>query len=222
MPQHPHAVQLKPFGATMNEAADTANRAPFRIVPVRTPEDIRVIVALFRAYAASLDVDLAYQDFEGEMAAMPGKYAPPAGELLLARTTEGSSIGCVGLRPLDVDGVCEMKRLYVSPQGRGRGLGRALVEAVVAIAEVSATARCASTPCPRWRKHRRSTAGSVSRRWRPIIRRPWPARCSCAARSRPDGRLNARAREACLSTGKDLSPGTGRNRPRAIQSMPPA
>lgn len=135
MPQHPHAVQLKPFGATMNEAADTANRAPFRIVPVRTPEDIRVIVALFRAYGASLDVDLAYQDFEGEMAAMPGKYAPPAGELLLARTTEGSSIGCVGLRPLDVDGVCEMKRLYVSPQGRGRGLGRALVEAVVAIAE---------------------------------------------------------------------------------------
>jgi len=119
----------------MIEAADAANRALFRIVPARTPEDIRVVVALFRAYAASLDVDLAYQDFDGEMAAMPGKYAPPAGELLLARTAEGNSIGCVGLRPLDVGGVCEMKRLYVSPQGRGRGLGRALVEAVVAIAE---------------------------------------------------------------------------------------
>jgi ribosomal protein S18 acetylase RimI-like enzyme len=107
----------------------------FQIAPVRTAEDLAATVALFRAYAASLEVDLSYQDFEAEMAAMPGKYAPPAGELLLARDAEGKPVGCVGLRPLDLQGCCEMKRFYVSPQGRGIGLGKGLVEAVVEAAE---------------------------------------------------------------------------------------
>jgi GNAT superfamily N-acetyltransferase len=106
-----------------------------QIVSVRTSLDIEAIKRLFRSYAASLDVDLAYQDFEGEMAAMPGKYAPPAGELLLARTVQNIDIGCVGLRPLDQAGCCEMKRLYVTPDGRGSGTGRALVEALIATAE---------------------------------------------------------------------------------------
>ena len=57
----------------------------FQIAPVRTAADLEATITIFRTYAASLDVDLAYQDFEGEMAVMPGKYAPPAGELLLAR-----------------------------------------------------------------------------------------------------------------------------------------
>jgi ribosomal protein S18 acetylase RimI-like enzyme len=107
----------------------------FHIVPVRTADDLASVITLFRAYAASLDIDLAYQNFEAEMAAMPGKYAPPTGELLLALNLAGAPIGCVGLRPLDVPGCCEMKRLYVSPQGRGVGLGRRLVEAVVKEAE---------------------------------------------------------------------------------------
>ncbi len=106
-----------------------------RIIPVRTSVDLLATIALFRAYAASLDVDLGYQDFEGEMAAMPGKYAPPKGELLLARDGAGQPIGCVGLRPLAEPGVCEMKRLYVTPEGRGTGIGRRLVAAVVAAAE---------------------------------------------------------------------------------------
>jgi ribosomal protein S18 acetylase RimI-like enzyme len=107
----------------------------FRISPVISAGDLASAVTLFRAYASSLDVDLAYQDFEGEMAAMPGKYAPPQGVLLLARNAEGAAIGCVGLRPIDPPGCCEMKRLYVTPEGRGSGLGRALVEALVGIAE---------------------------------------------------------------------------------------
>ncbi len=90
---------------------------------------------LFRAYASSLDVDLSYQNFEAEMATMPGKYAPPAGELLLARTSNGTPVGCIGLRPIEPYGCCEMKRLYVSPDGRGSGIGKRLVEAIVREAE---------------------------------------------------------------------------------------
>lgn len=105
--------------------------AEFQIIAVRTSDDLTATIALFRAYATSLGVDLAYQDFEAELAAMPGKYAPPTGELLLARGADGAPLGCVGLRPVDPDGYCEMKRLYVSPGARGMGLGRALVEAVL-------------------------------------------------------------------------------------------
>jgi ribosomal protein S18 acetylase RimI-like enzyme len=105
------------------------------IAQASTQADVAAVVALFRAYAASLDVDLAYQGFEAELAAMPGKYAPPAGRLLLARSPEGLPLGCVGLRALEVAGCCEMKRLYVAPEGRGTGLGIRLVEAVIREAE---------------------------------------------------------------------------------------
>jgi len=105
--------------------------ASFQIRPVRTPDDLKATMALFDAYAASLGINLSYQNFAAEMAAMPGKYAPPQGELLLARGPGGAALGCVGLRPLADDGICEMKRLYVAPEGRGLGLGRALAEAIV-------------------------------------------------------------------------------------------
>ena len=101
----------------------------------RTADDFAATVGLFRAYAASLEVDLAYQDFEAELAAMPGKYAPPAGVLLLAREAGGRAVGCVGLRPIEPDGVGEMKRLYVAPEARGAGLGARLVERAIEAAE---------------------------------------------------------------------------------------
>jgi ribosomal protein S18 acetylase RimI-like enzyme len=105
--------------------------ASFHIAPVRSADDLAATIALFETYAASLGINLSYQNFVAEMAAMPGKYAPPKGELLLARDSSGNALGCVGLRPLPGDGTCEMKRLYVSPEGRGMGLGKALAEAVV-------------------------------------------------------------------------------------------
>jgi ribosomal protein S18 acetylase RimI-like enzyme len=110
---------------------DEMPQASFRITPVRSASDLEAAIALFNAYAGSLSIDLAYQDFAAEVAAMPGEYAPPRGELLLARDIGGAPLGCVALRPIEFDGCCEMKRLYVSPQGRGRGLGRALAGAIL-------------------------------------------------------------------------------------------
>lgn len=102
-----------------------------RIEPVRSAADLEATVNLFTAYAYSLGIDLAFQNFEAEMETMPGKYAPPAGELLLARDVHGKPVGCVGLRPITPEGCCEMKRLYVSPEGRGLGIGKMLVDAIV-------------------------------------------------------------------------------------------
>lgn len=105
----------------------------FRIDHVVTADDLRAVADLFAGYAASLPVDLGYQDFAAELAGLPGKYAPPDGALLVARDAEDRAIGCAGLRPLG-DGICEMKRLFLRPEARGLGLGRALAEAIVATA----------------------------------------------------------------------------------------
>jgi len=105
---------------------------PFRIEPARSAADIAAVRALFEAYAAWLGLDLVYQGFAAELQALPDKYAPPRGELLLARDGDEMPVGCVGLRPLAAEGCCEMKRLYVAPAARGAGLGRALATRIIA------------------------------------------------------------------------------------------
>jgi ribosomal protein S18 acetylase RimI-like enzyme len=98
------------------------------IRPARLPGDIPVVRQLFREYAAGLGVDLCFQDFETELATLPGKYAPPRGRLILA-WDGGGAVGCVALRPID-DAACEMKRLYVQPNARARQLGHNLAERI--------------------------------------------------------------------------------------------
>jgi len=95
--------------------------------------DREAIVALLREYWASLGVSLCFQDFDAEVADLPGAYAPPEGQMLLLRAMlDNALVGCVAVRPVPgVSGMCEMKRLYVRPAARGRGLGRHLALAAM-------------------------------------------------------------------------------------------
>jgi putative acetyltransferase len=85
---------------------------------------------LFLEYAESLGFSLCFQSFDKELAGLPGDYAPPDGRLLLAEYG-GALAGCVALHRLE-PGICEMKRLYLRPQFRGKGVGRVLAETVIA------------------------------------------------------------------------------------------
>lgn len=107
-----------------------AGVSAMNIIPATNPEEIQTARELFREYSTWLAADLCFQNFEKELAELPGSYAPPNGRLLLA--VEGDQIaGCVGLRSIG-DDICEMKRLYVRQSFRDVGLGRQLLERIVA------------------------------------------------------------------------------------------
>lgn len=99
------------------------------IVQVESEEQMDTVRQLFEEYAAGIGISLCFQNFDQELATLPGKYAPPAGRLMLAFLNEQLA-GCIALRGISNDR-CEMKRLFVRPSFRGTGLGRVLVEALI-------------------------------------------------------------------------------------------
>jgi putative acetyltransferase len=101
----------------------------FAILPIKSSDQINTVRELFREYGASLGFSLCFQSFDVELESLLGEYAPPTGCLFLA-TSGSTPAGCVALRKLE-DGICEMKRLYIRPEFRGRGLGRDLVLALI-------------------------------------------------------------------------------------------
>lgn len=110
------------------------------ILHASSAEDVEIARALFLEYADALGVDLGFQEFAREVRELPGEYVAPGGVLLLA-WDGATAAGCIALRALEPPEACEMKRLYVRPAYRGRGLGRALAEAVIAVARARGYAR---------------------------------------------------------------------------------
>jgi len=103
------------------------------IVVAVTADEIAQVRQLFVEYAQSLGFSLCFQDFDQELNELPGRYAPPQGQLLLASVGVAAA-GCVALRPLE-EGVCEMKRLFVRRDFRGTGLGRLLATSIIEAAK---------------------------------------------------------------------------------------
>ena len=118
----------------MNASVDEGPQ--IELLSAETPAQVDAVRELFREYADSLDIDLCFQNFDAELATLPGDYAPPGGALLLA-LVDGAPAGCVAMRPLpesDHVNACEMKRLYVRRAFRRFGLGRLLTQQLMDVA----------------------------------------------------------------------------------------
>jgi len=116
--------------ASVNPLSASSATSPVRFLQAESPAQIALARELFLEYAKSLGFSLCFQNFDKELAGLPGDYAPPQGRLLLAEY-EGQLAGCVALHDLG-DGICEMKRLYLRPNFRGHGLGGALADRIIA------------------------------------------------------------------------------------------
>jgi putative acetyltransferase len=116
-----------PKSFSVTSAASAVKGLSF--VRAESPGQVTQARELFLEYAQSLGFSLCFQNFDQELAGLPGDYAPPEGRLLLAEY-EGNVAGCVALHRLE-DGICEMKRLYLRPQFRGKGIGLALADRII-------------------------------------------------------------------------------------------
>jgi putative acetyltransferase len=114
---------------TLSEMNSRDTTPGFALSQAESPAQIAQVRELFLEYAKSLGFSLCFQSFDQELAGLPGDYSPPDGRLLLAEY-EGQLAGCVALHKISAD-ICEMKRLYLRPAFRGKGLGRILAERIL-------------------------------------------------------------------------------------------
>ena len=120
-------------------SASVTTNSAIQLITAQSPSELQATRLIFREYADQLGIDLCFQDFDAELAGLPGEYAEPQGALLLV-LVNGELAGCCALRPLvasDYPNACEMKRLYVRKAHRRLGLGRQLAEAVLDAARVA-------------------------------------------------------------------------------------
>lgn len=115
---------------TGSDARTSSVLGGLSIVQAESPADVAKARELFLEYAQSLGFSLCFQNFDQELAGLPGDYSPPDGRLLLAKLADETA-GCVAMHKIETD-ICEMKRLYLRPPFRGKGLGRILANAVIA------------------------------------------------------------------------------------------
>jgi GNAT superfamily N-acetyltransferase len=106
----------------------------YEIIAVNNDELIAETKLLFREYEKWLNVSLCFQGFEEEVATLPGKYTPPDGRLYIVKSNE-TYLGCIGLRKIE-EGICEMKRLYLKSEVRGKGIGNALIAKIIQDAKI--------------------------------------------------------------------------------------
>jgi putative acetyltransferase len=136
------------------------------------PQDADGLIAIWREYIAFPSVDLSFQDNESEFATLPGKYAPPEGCVLLA-WAGNRIVGCIAMRRIDAQ-ICEMKRLYVRPEGKGEGLGRKLAERLIIEARAAGYSEMRLDVLPEFEaaRHIYATLGFVSAE--PVSQNPIP------------------------------------------------
>lgn len=123
-----HSSQIPVTGSTERNPSRSFTKVD--IQQAESSSQIAIIRELFLEYAQALSFNLCFQSFDQELAGLPGDYAPPDGRLLLA-SQSGRSIGCVALHKIEGN-ICEMKRLYVRPEFRGKGFGKTLAERAIA------------------------------------------------------------------------------------------
>ncbi|MCE6992416.1 GNAT family N-acetyltransferase [Dyadobacter sp. CY323] len=106
----------------------------FKIIQANTPLHYEAAADLFREYADSLDFTLSFQSFENELTILPDMYGPPTGALFLLEYAD-AFIGVAGLRRIENDTTCEVKRMYIRPGYQGKGLGKSLLSEIIGTAE---------------------------------------------------------------------------------------
>ncbi len=145
-----------------------------------TPAELEAIRKLFLEYVGAPGMEpefagyLAIQAFDAELASLPGSYAPPGGRLLIATVDGGDPSGCVALKALEAPGDCEMKRLYVRPEARSLGVGRMLVEHIIADARAVGYARMRLDTLPSMTSAQRLYRAIGFRDIAPYCRNPVP------------------------------------------------